>query len=230
MRLPAKATTAVLLFALPDSVEAGRKTVARQSGGVWRAMRKLTQAKVHASGLPLLNSNRLINHAGTFGQQMSAALAAAFAQGYEHILCIGNDCPDLSIADLRRASRALADGEMPIGADRRGGVYMAGFSREQFDAPALTQLPWQTNHLADALRQYVSRWDVAIDELPVRADVNVGVDALAVRWVGQVASRWLMVVRQVLLAATRLPFFFAPIRSVSLRLAPVCGRAPPFYV
>ena len=229
MRLPTESATAILLFALPDAVEAGRKTVARQSRVVWRAIRTLTQAKARVSGLPLLNSNRLISHQGTFGEQMSSALVAAFAQGYEHIICIGNDCPDLSVTDLRRAARALANGETPIGADRRGGVYMAGFSRAQFDAQTLTQLPWQTNQLADALRQYANRWQAIIAELPVRADVNVRVDGLAVRWTGQVASRWLMLVRQVLLSTTLLPFFFAPIRSASLSLVPVSGRAPPFF-
>lgn len=229
MRLSAESATAVLLFALPDSVEAGRKTVVRQSSDVWGAMRTLTQAKVHASGLPLLNSNQLISHQGTFGEQMSAALTAAFAQGYEHIICIGNDCPDLSVADLRRAARALANDQTPIGADRRGGVYMAGFSREQFDGESLIQFPWQTNRIADALRQYADRWQATVTELPVRADVNVRVDALTVRWVGQTGSRLLTLIRQMLLSDSQRPVFFAPIHSVSLLHAPVCGRAPPFF-
>lgn len=219
--------TAVLFFSLPDSIEAGRKTVARQSATVWRAMRALTQAKVHASGLPLLNSNRLIDHRGTFGQQISAALAAAFAQGYDHIICIGNDCPDLSVADLRRAAHALADRQLPIGADRRGGVYMVGFSREQFDAGALTQLPWQTDALADALCAYFNQWNAAITELSVRADVNIRIDATTVRWAGQVGCRLLMLVRQLLLVVDLLRIVGPPTITLSFNSIPLSGRAPP---
>lgn len=236
MRLPVT-DTAVLLFALPDSIEADRKmlarhsvvrhSVVRQSSDVWRAMRALTQAKVHASGLPLLNSNRLISHQGTFGEQLSAALSATFALGYEHIICIGNDCPDLSVADLRRAARALASDTLPIGADRRGGVYMAGFSRETFDAQTLAQLPWQTHHLADALRNYSRSRRVTITELPVRADINQRVDATAVRWVGQIASRVLTSIRQALLSVHLSPLVYRPLVVYTASRAVLSGRAPP---
>lgn len=225
--LPAKSATAVLLFALPDAVEAGRKTVARQSSTVWRAMRKLTQAKVYASGLPLLNSNRLISHEGTFGEQMSAALTAAFAQGYEHIVCIGNDCPDLAVSDLRRAAHALANNQTPVGADRRGGVYMAGFSRAQFDARPLARLPWRTNQLADALREYADHRQIAVTELPVRADVNKRVDARIVRWAEQTGSQLLTLIQHVLLRLTTLLFVAPSARSCIRQFALVSGRAPP---
>ena len=219
--------TAVLLFSLPDSVESGRKKVTRQAGAVWRTMRELTEEKVHASGLTLLRSHRLIDHQGTFGEQLSAALSAAFAQGYERIICIGNDCPDLLVTDLRRAATALANNRLPIGADRRGGVYLAGFSRDQFRAHALAQLPWQTHQLAQALRRYVAAQGITTAELPIRTDVNQRIDATAVRWLGQPASRLLTTLKQALLSV-------APVRSTTLPTLfsacchyPVTGRAPP---
>lgn len=220
-------STAVLLFALPDAVEAGRKAITRQPTAVWRAMRALTQAKVQASGLPLLKSNQLIDHRGTFGEQLSAALSAAFARGYEHIICIGNDSPDLSVTDLRRASQALSRNQLPLGADRRGGVYIVGFSREQFDAQDLVQLPWQTNQLADALRGYFRDLKITFSELPVRADINQAADATLVQWTGQSVSRLLLIIRQALLVSGIYWPFFLPAFSFSLTYLPLSGRAPP---
>ena len=226
MRL-SSANTAVLLFALPDTIEADRKIVDRHSTAVWRAMRMLTQAKVHASGLPLLNSYQLINHQGTFGEQLSAALSASFALGYERIICIGNDCPDLSVADLRRAARALANNTLPIGADRRAGVYIAGFNRETFDAQTLAELPWQTNQLADALRNYSESRRATITELPVRADINQRIDATAVRWAGQTVSRLLASIRQALLSVRLSPIVYRPLVAYAASQTVLSGRAPP---
>ncbi|GAB2595123.1 DUF2064 domain-containing protein [Spirosoma areae] len=226
MQLP-KTNTAVLLFALPDSIEASRKRVSRKSVALWRAMRALTKAKVQASGLPLLVSHGLINHQGTFGQQLSTALSVAFAQGYERIICIGNDCPDLSVTDLRRAARALSDNKSPIGADKRGGVYIIGFNRAQFDGQALAQLPWQTEHVADALRSYFGSQSITLTDLPVRADINQRVDATAVRWVGQIASRLLMTIRQALLSVIPPPVFWLPAEPALLFQKRIADRAPP---
>ena len=219
--------TAVLLFALPDSIEAGRKVVARQSRVVWQSMRALTRAKVRAAGLPLLESARLIDHQGTFGEQISAAVTAVFARGYERVICVGNDCPDLSIVDLRRAAYALATGQLPIGADQRGGVYLLSFSKAQFNPDALTHLPWQTAQLATALREYLTSHGYRPADLPTRSDINQRIDATSVRWLGQVDSRLLIIVRQTLLTLLS-PFLYALVIGDSLynpdRLS---GRAPP---
>lgn len=221
--------TAVLLFALPDSVEAGRKRVAQQSEQIWRALRTVARTKVQAAGLPLLESNRLIDHQGTFGAQLSAALSAVFAEGYERVICLGNDCPDLSVTDLKRAANALHDGLSPMGPDRRGGVYLIGVNRAHFDAHGLAQLPWQTHFLADALRGYLARQGCRIFDLPVRADLNQRVDALAIGWQGRVGHRLLIIVRQALIAVCSPLLFPAP---NALRLLPSVrrsGRAPPFF-
>ncbi len=221
--------TAVLLFALPDSIESSRKTISPKSVSLWRAMRALTRVKAHASGLPLLHSHRLIDHRGTFGEQLSSALSVAFAQGYEQIICIGNDCPDLSVPDLRRAAAALADNKLPLGADQRGGVYLAGFRREQFDADAIAQLPWQTEHLADALRNFFRSQRSTITDLPLRADINRRVDATAVRWFGQATSRLVTTIRQALLLVTLPPTVSCLLLETSLRFhSRISGRAPPF--
>ena len=225
-------TTAVLLFALPDIIESGRKTVARHSSLVWRAMRLLTQAKVHASGLPLLQSHQLITHQGTFGEQISAALSVAFERGYEQVICIGNDCPDLSVSDIRRAATSLSANQFPVGADRRGGVYLFGLNRKQFDARAITELPWQTNRVADALHSWLTAYPNPIDQLPVRADINHRIDhridAMAVRWSGRVASRLAMMVRQALLSCGKVSISFLFIESGSSVPRRVSSRAPPF--
>ncbi|MGF7214494.1 glycosyltransferase A (GT-A) superfamily protein (DUF2064 family) [Spirosoma lacussanchae] len=218
-------STVVLLIALPDSHEAGRKSVASLS--TWRAMRRLVEQKALAAGLPLLSSDQLIDHQGSFGTQLSSAVSAAFALGYDRVICVGNDCPDLSPADLRRAANALAAGQLPAGPDRRGGLYLVGFDQTRFKADAVAQLPWQTSQLADALRQFVSSQDTALLELPVRTDLNNSADIIRIRWTGQVASRLLNTIRQAL-SPTRTAACSGRCGSgLALATDPSSGRAPP---
>ncbi|GAB3499658.1 hypothetical protein GCM10027341_23400 [Spirosoma knui] len=221
-------TTAVLLFALPDAIESDRKTVSRRSATIWRALRRLTQAKVRTSGLPLLQSHQLIPHQGAFGEQISAALAAAFAQGYEQVICIGNDCPDLAISDLRRAAISLSTNQLPIGFDRRGGVYLFGITRSQFDVQALEQLPWQTEQLADALRSYLIVHSSLITQLPTRSDLNQRIDATSVQWSGQAVSRLLMIIREALLPSITFSLAFLIAEPDSIIPCRLSGRSPPF--
>lgn len=219
--------TAVLLFALPDAAEASRKVVARRPGAVWRAMRALTKAKVRASGLPLLESGQLVAHQGTFGEQLSAALSAGFALGYDRIICIGNDCPDLSVNDLRTAALALAQNEIPIGPDKRGGIYLFGVQGNQFDAQALIRLPWQTEKAADALRACIESCGLQPVCLPVRVDVNQRIDATGVRVLRRGGTRLLAFIQQIVaLAGQPIDYRQRP-RLFLPHSDRIIGRAPP---
>ncbi len=222
-----RAVTAVLLFALPDAVEAARKPVAKQSAPVWRAMRAVNRQKVKEAGLELLESTRLIEHRGTFGEQFSAAVSAVFARGFQRVICIGNDCPDLSVADLRRAAVTLAGGQPILGADQRGGVYLVGFDRAHFETDVFSRLPWQTSRVIDALRNYFSVRGQYPIELTVHTDVNRRTDATAVRWHVPVARRWLMTLRQALLAVIMPLLLLLPVQWAWAPVALFAGRAPP---
>ena len=149
-------STAVLLFALPSEMEARRKPLVGSGGRderVWQTLELLTLAKIAAAGLPVVVSHRLPGgQLGTFGEQLLRAARAVLDQGYDSVICVGNDCPSLRPQDLTQAARALQRGQLPVGADQRGGVYLVGFTRSVLTHNgALALLPWQTTSLASAL-------------------------------------------------------------------------------
>ncbi|MBO0951678.1 DUF2064 domain-containing protein [Fibrella forsythiae] len=153
-------SVAVLLFSLSAIQEARRKpmtgSVARNER-VWRSLEQLAMGKVAASGLPGFVYHELApNCSGTFGEQLYKATKAVLDLGYESVICIGNDCPALRPSDLRAAARAVQSGIMPVGADERGGVYLAAFNRSLLtDEEAFISLPWQTASLAQALLDHL---------------------------------------------------------------------------
>lgn len=169
--------TAILIFAQPAVSDAGCKRFGGQPSGNRRVLDQLNQRvrqTAEDTKLPVLHSAELISHTGTFGEQLTGALQAAFTLGFEHVLVIGNDCPALSARNLIRAADQLKSTPVVLGPNRRGGVYLFGLSRDAFDSTSLTSLPWQTDQLSRSIVQLYSAGPIAM--LPQLGDVNNRID------------------------------------------------------
>ncbi|CCH02575.1 hypothetical protein FAES_4576 [Fibrella aestuarina BUZ 2] len=231
-------SVAILLFARPAVQEAVCKplTGARQRDErTWQALEALTWAKIKATNLPAFVSHQLVTQpqGDSFGRQLRRAAQAVLDQGYETVLCIGNDSPSLRVSDLKAAAQlAQSDGPdqlgtLPIGADGRGGVYLVGLNRASLaHADAFETLPWQTNQLASALTSYLRQQGQSCPSLTAthhdwnhRYDIRLG--ELVGEW------RWLHALTDALQATRRGVYTgklaFEPFRS----LAPSGLRAPP---
>lgn len=108
----------------------------------------------------------------TFGERLAGAVRATFARGYEHLLIIGNDCPQLGAAALRRAVAAVRATGAVLGPAADGGVYLLGISRALFEGGAWLGLPWQTRRLGTALRRQLRGQGATVQLLPALADID----------------------------------------------------------
>ncbi|WP_210513817.1 TIGR04282 family arsenosugar biosynthesis glycosyltransferase [Hymenobacter terricola] len=108
----------------------------------------------------------------TFGARLSRAMHEAFASGYEQLLVIGNDCPQLDVGLLRRALAMLAMTGAVLGPATDGGVYLLGVARTYFDSAVWAALPWQTALLGRALAHRLRAAGAAVQQLPALADVD----------------------------------------------------------
>jgi uncharacterized protein len=231
--------TAVLLFSQAATLDAARKGLtgpqADRNRALWETLHQLTAAKISAAGLPCVFSTTLVtasNHPTSFGEQLKAAVLATLAQGYDRVIVVGNDCPDLRVTDLRAAARALTQGQLPVGYDRRGGVYLLGIDRRTAGLTAglklFDTLPWQTDGLGVALSDYLGHVAGSVFRLSaVRADWNERADLRAGDWMrgafaGLSHRVWEMVVLVVNQFALPVFFVYPPSRrTVSLRAPPV---------
>jgi len=137
-------STAILVFAQSAPADAHRKRLAEQPLPNRSVLAQLTtriRQIAEVTGLPVLHSTDLIAHTGRFGEQMTAALHAAFARGFERILVVGNDCPALTSAHLTRVAHELQSASVVLGPDQRGGLYLFGLSRAAFESLPLAGMP-----------------------------------------------------------------------------------------
>ena len=171
---PADGPTAVLLFARRAGAEAVAKSAlgGRASAAACGVMRDRARSVARASGLPVLEWDERRQRGRTFGARLVHGVEAALARGYEHVIVIGGDCPELKPRDLRAAADALERGSNVLGRDLRGGAFLLGLAGRDFDPERLAGLPWETRRLADAF----SIAFATTVELAARRDVNTVAD------------------------------------------------------
>lgn len=76
------------------------------------------------------------------GQRMCAAFEQAFEMGFERAICLGSDSPDLPLAFVSCAFKALDRFDAIIGPCQDGGYYAIGFSKSSFLPAAFFGPEW----------------------------------------------------------------------------------------
>lgn len=84
---------------------------------------------------------------GDIGMRMGRTLEGAFGQGYETVVIIGSDTPDISTMILQNAFEALKKIDLVLGPAADGGYYLIGVHRETFshwNAQLFSDISWGT--------------------------------------------------------------------------------------
>ena len=107
---------------------------------------------------------------GDLGDRMAAGFAAAFAAGYQAVVTIGIDCPDLDTPILTQAFAALSAQDLVLGPAIDGGYYLIGLRQA---IPVLFQnMAWGTDQvLADTLGR-ASQAQMSVTQLPLLHDID----------------------------------------------------------
>jgi len=165
--------TAILLFSRRAAAEAQHKPLAqRQPQQVSAALIEHSQRIAQQSGLPLIWVDDTQQQGEGFGPRFVHALAQVFARGYQRVIAIGNDCPDLRAQDLTQAAAQLDRHGLVIGPAHDGGAYLIGLDRAAFQPEALADLAWESADLARDLHTYARAQGHACHWLPAKADLD----------------------------------------------------------
>lgn len=148
-------STALLLFLRNEQDEARYKPLAgsqKGSAALFRQFNRYAIKQARRTGLPLFVIQGDQQVGATFGERLANAYQSVFELGYERVIAIGNDCPELSTGLLLQAAGALAQHGLVLGPTQDGGAYLIGLQRSDFDHAAFANLPWQTDTVYEALQ------------------------------------------------------------------------------
>lgn len=173
----ARSSVAILLFTRSAREEARHKQFVSngapdRNASVAAQLIEHTQATAALAGVDVVCADSAQQTGATFGERLAGAMQRVFGLGYEQVVVIGNDCPQLDTRLLRRAVAALRHGNAVLGPATDGGVYLLGVSRSTFEVAAWRALPWQTQQLGAALQQHMRGQHTAVEVLPLLTDID----------------------------------------------------------
>lgn len=145
---------ALLLFAHSEKKECFSKPLAktkRQNVLLWKKMNKRVLNTIQKTNLFYFHSNETNQIGTTFGKKLTNAIQNLFEKGFEKVIVIGNDCPELQSAHFAEAISKLAKNDVVLGSNYNGGTYLMGISQTVFDATKFAKIHWQTPKVVDEL-------------------------------------------------------------------------------
>ena len=136
--------------------------------------RSLNSAK--ETGLPVLESYSDQQKGSSFGERLINSLESVKAKGYENVIVIGNDAPELVSKDIHFAEEQLTEGYHVLGKNHRGGAYLIGLKLTDLYVPSLEQIDWNSQFVFEQLSDLLG----LISELKAKNDVNSIKDILII--------------------------------------------------
>jgi uncharacterized protein len=111
--------------------------------------------------------------AGNLGDRMQAVFTDAFSRGYERVVMIGTDAPEVRQPTVRRALRLLYHQPVVLQPTQDGGYALIGLSGL---VDVFSNIPWSTEKVLARTRQRLHHLRLQHAELPLTYDVDVAAD------------------------------------------------------
>ncbi len=106
------------------------------------------------------------------GDRMAHAFRTSFSLGYQQVLIVGSDSPDLPNAYLQEALEALQQDKVVIGPSEDGGYYTLGFTPHTFCPEVFPDMPWSTSQVYPLTLERLKHNAHTIQILPTWSDID----------------------------------------------------------
>lgn len=106
------------------------------------------------------------------GEKMANGFRRAFGKGFNRVLLMGTDLPDLPERFVHEAMASLDEFPAVIGPSRDGGYYLIGFRRDGFAPRIFDGISWSTPTVFGQTLELFARSEVAPHHLPKWSDID----------------------------------------------------------
>lgn len=128
------------------------------------------------------DDHRFIPQAGAdLGLRMTRAFEQTFSQGYDRLILIGTDIPQIQPNTLNAAFSALTETEAVIGPATDGGYYLIGFRKTSFTPDVFRNIAWGSDTVKDDTLGCLSAIGCGCFLLPSLRDIDDVEDLKALR-------------------------------------------------
>lgn len=152
--------TAIIFFARSagEDLKRNRFSERRIHGHLIDKLNRHALRTIRATGLPILFSNEDNQVGENLAQRLSHAFSQAFDKGFQNVIALGNDTPDLDLKILLQAVNEIEAGNSVLGPSLDGGNYLIGIREKDFEKTAFCEaleVPGETHtRLSSLLKNY----------------------------------------------------------------------------
>lgn len=151
----------ILMFANSSSEEIKHKPI-QKGKALFEYCTMKTLREIEKSNLPYVIYTEKEQRGDSFEERLVNAIQEIFSQGYQKIITIGNDSPELKATDLVDANRTISEKNIVIGPSMDGGIYLLGIHKTHFQKEIILQLPWKTPNLMPAMIDFFRKKQITL--------------------------------------------------------------------
>lgn len=118
------------------------------------------------------DSSYMLQKGRTLGQRMKQCFHDAFSQGFEQLILLGSDSPDIPLTYLREAFSSLQSHEVVLGPSIDGGYYLIGFRKTGFSPLTFDDIPWSTSSVFSTTLTKLRKEGKVVHQLPTWYDID----------------------------------------------------------
>ena len=111
-----------------------------------------------------------IQTTGILGEKMANAFQSEFENGFTQLIIIGTDCPEINPKIIEEAFEKLTKVDVVVGPATDGGYYLLGMN--QFIPGLFKDIPWSSEEVLSATKNFLVTNDITFDMLPLLSDVD----------------------------------------------------------
>ncbi|RZS98144.1 TIGR04282 family arsenosugar biosynthesis glycosyltransferase [Cecembia calidifontis] len=108
------------------------------------------------------------------GAKMRVAFDEVFLEGYQKVLIIGTDCPEITAKILNEAAAELEHHDVVFGPAMDGGYYLLGMKKTQDGL--FQNIPWSTDSVLEISIQYLKQNQISFQTIRTLTDIDTAED------------------------------------------------------
>ena len=120
---------------------------------------------------------KAVQHGADLGERMLNAFKDGFDAGYNNIVLIGSDLPDIHSTHIKNGLEALNTSEVIFGPAEDGGYYLVGMSK--LNTEIFTNKPWSQPNLLKLTLQELQSNQISVGTLDTLNDIDTYEDLIA---------------------------------------------------
>jgi rSAM/selenodomain-associated transferase 1 len=123
------------------------------------------------------NDFKAVQSGSDLGERMLNAFKQGFEDGYERIVLIGSDLPEISSLHILKGLKALETKDVVFGPAEDGGYYLVGLSK--MNTTIFTNKPWSQPTLLQTTLQELQKLNSSVSMLEALNDIDTYEDLIA---------------------------------------------------